>query len=76
MEDASVRLCQMDELLVITALRGDEHADKYAELETQLLPFVRMAKQTLRCAKNGGGTSYRCSIGPPFASREFLSIAA
>ncbi len=66
----------MDELLVITALRGDEHADKYAELETQLLPFVRMAKQTLRCAKNGGGTSYRCSIGPPFASREFLSIAA
>lgn len=27
MEDASVRPCQLDELLVITAHDGDEHAD-------------------------------------------------
>jgi hypothetical protein len=41
LEDASVRPCRLDELIVITAHTGDEYADTYRDVETYVLPLLR-----------------------------------
>ena len=41
LEDASVRPCRLDELLVITSHTGDEYADTYRDVETYILPLLR-----------------------------------
>lgn len=41
LEDASVRPCRLDELIVITAHTGDEYADTYSDVETHVLPLLR-----------------------------------
>lgn len=41
LEDASVRPCSLDELLVITAHTGDEYRDTQRDIETYMLPMLR-----------------------------------
>jgi hypothetical protein len=41
LEDASVRPCRLDELIVITSHTGDEYADTYRDVETYVLPLLR-----------------------------------
>ena len=41
LEDASVRPCSLDELIVITSHTGDEYADTYRDVETYVLPLLR-----------------------------------
>lgn len=41
LEDASVRPCRLDELIVITAHTGDEYADTYSDVESYVLPLLR-----------------------------------
>lgn len=42
LEDASVRPCPLDELILITAQTGDEYEDTCRDVETHILPRLRL----------------------------------
>jgi hypothetical protein len=56
LEDASVRPCQLDELIVITAHTGDEYADTYRDVETYVLPLLRMHRIRYVQVARGGSS--------------------
>ena len=56
LEDASVRPRQLDELIVITAHTGDEYADTYRDVETYVLPLLRMHRIRYVQVARGGSS--------------------
>jgi hypothetical protein len=66
LEDASVRPCRLDELIVITSHTGEEYADTYRDVETYVLPLLR--KHRVRYVQVArAGSSQTNGIGTPWA---------